>query len=40
MEKYTSFPDLSSADALTVGKYACRVLLQKLASGVKLISAQ
>lgn len=39
MQKNVPFPDLGSADALTVGKYACRVLLQKLASGVKLISA-
>ena len=40
MEKPTSFPKLATADALTVAKYACRVLVQKLASGVKLISAQ
>ena len=39
MEKSMPTADLSAADALTVGKYACRVLLQKLASGVKLISA-
>ena len=32
------YPDLSTADALTVAKEACRLLYQKLSLDVKLIS--